>query len=79
MCESWPMRLYLPVRPAWSNAAASAVAARPSSVAFDAVASPKADIEVLIHTLGVLVVDDNQFMRKIVRNLLLNIGVREDL
>jgi DNA-binding response OmpR family regulator len=37
----------------------------------------KADTEFLVHNLGVLVVDDNQFMRKIVRNLLMNIGVRE--
>lgn len=37
----------------------------------------KADMEFLVHSLGVLVVDDNQFMRKIVRNLLVNIGVRE--
>src|ERR1700742_3770626 len=37
----------------------------------------KADMEFLVHSLRVLVVDDNQFMRKIVRNLLMNIGVRE--
>ena len=37
----------------------------------------KADMEFLVHSLGVLVVDDNQYMRKIVRNLLMNIGVRE--
>ena len=37
----------------------------------------KADMEFLIHSLGVLVVDDNQFMRKVVRSLLVNIGVRE--
>jgi len=37
----------------------------------------KADIEFLIQSRSVLVVDDNQFMRKIVRNLLMNIGVRE--
>jgi DNA-binding response OmpR family regulator len=37
----------------------------------------KADMESLIQGLRVLVVDDNQFMRKIVRNLLMNIGVRE--
>jgi len=37
----------------------------------------KADIEFLIKSRSVLVVDDNQFMRKIVRNLLMNIGVRE--
>jgi CheY-like chemotaxis protein len=32
--------------------------------------------EVLIQQLGVLVIDDNQFMRKLVRNLLHNIGVK---
>jgi CheY-like chemotaxis protein len=37
----------------------------------------KKDIEGLIQSLGVLVVDDNQYMRKIVRNLLVNIGVKE--
>ncbi len=37
----------------------------------------KSDIEALIASLGVLVVDDSQYMRKIVRNLLVNIGVRE--
>ena len=33
--------------------------------------------EVLIQQLGVLVVDDNQFMRTLVRNLLNNIGVKK--
>ena len=37
----------------------------------------KADIEFRIQSRSVLVVDDNQFMRKIVRNLLMNIRVRE--
>ena len=37
----------------------------------------KSEIEALIASLGVLVVDDSQFMRKIVRNLLVNIGVRD--
>jgi two-component system chemotaxis response regulator CheY len=37
----------------------------------------KSEIEVKIQELGVLVVDDNQYMRKIVRNLLTNIGVRK--
>jgi two-component system, chemotaxis family, chemotaxis protein CheY len=32
--------------------------------------------KVLIQQLGVLVIDDNQFMRKLVRNLLHNIGVK---
>jgi len=36
----------------------------------------KSDIEILIHSLRVLVIDDNQYMRKIVRNLLTNVGVR---
>jgi len=37
----------------------------------------KSEVETLIASLGVLLVDDSQFMRKIVRNLLLNIGVRD--
>jgi two-component system, chemotaxis family, chemotaxis protein CheY len=37
----------------------------------------KNEIETLIRSLGVLVVDSSQFMRKIVRNLLLNVGVKE--
>jgi two-component system, chemotaxis family, chemotaxis protein CheY len=36
----------------------------------------KTDIEFLIHSLRILVIDDNQYMRKIVRNLLTNVGVR---
>jgi two-component system, chemotaxis family, chemotaxis protein CheY len=36
----------------------------------------KADIEAAIHSLSILVVDDNPYMRKIVRNLLINIGVK---
>src|SRR3954471_4368802 len=36
----------------------------------------KTDVETLIHTLRVLLIDDNQYMRKIVRNLLTNVGVR---
>jgi CheY-like chemotaxis protein len=39
--------------------------------------SSKQAIEMMIRSLGVLVVDDNPYMRKIVRNLLLNVGVRE--
>ena len=31
----------------------------------------------MIQDLSILVVDDNQYMRKLVRNLLLNIGVRK--
>ena len=37
----------------------------------------KSQIETMIADLGILVVDDNQYMRKIVRNLLTNIGVRK--
>jgi len=37
----------------------------------------KNEVEALIKSLGVLVVDDSQFMRKIVRNLLLNVGVKD--
>jgi len=37
----------------------------------------KNELEATIKSLGVLIVDDSQFMRKIVRNLLLNVGVKE--
>src|SRR5438093_11602444 len=37
----------------------------------------KTDIDFLIRNLSVLVIDDNQFMRKIVRNLVMNVGVKE--
>ena len=37
----------------------------------------KSDLEAMIQELSILVVDDNQYMRKIVRNLLINIGVRK--
>jgi CheY-like chemotaxis protein len=33
-------------------------------------------VEKVVHSLNVLVVDDSQFMRKLVRNLLVNIGVK---
>jgi CheY-like chemotaxis protein len=36
----------------------------------------KKDIERLLQALNVLVVDDNQYMRKIVRTLLVNVGVK---
>lgn len=34
-------------------------------------------VEKLVHPLSVLIVDDNQYMRKLVRNLLVNIGVKD--
>ena len=34
------------------------------------------NVEKLVHAVDVLIVDDNQFMRKVVRNLLVNVGVR---
>jgi len=37
----------------------------------------KKDIERMIQSLGVLLIDDNQYMRKIVRNLLVNVGVKD--
>lgn len=37
----------------------------------------KKEIEDLIQSLWVLVVDDNQYMRKMVRNLLVNCGVKD--
>jgi DNA-binding response OmpR family regulator len=36
----------------------------------------KADIEAAIGSLSILIVDDSPYMRKIVRNLLINIGVK---
>ncbi len=33
-------------------------------------------IEKLVHSIEVLIVDDNQYMRKVVRNLLVNLGVK---
>jgi two-component system, chemotaxis family, chemotaxis protein CheY len=41
------------------------------------VALTKNEIEAQVRSLGVLVIDDSQYMRKIVRNLLLNVGVKE--
>ncbi len=37
----------------------------------------KKEIEDLIQSLWVLVVDDNQYMRKVIRNLLVNCGVKD--
>ncbi len=37
----------------------------------------KKEIEDLIQSLSVLVVDDNQYMRKMVRNLLVNCGIKD--
>jgi DNA-binding response OmpR family regulator len=37
----------------------------------------KSEIEAAIRSLGVLLVDDNPYMRKIVRNLLINVGVKD--
>jgi CheY-like chemotaxis protein len=37
----------------------------------------KSEIEAMIRSLGVLVVDDSPYMRKIVRNLLLSVGVKD--
>src|SRR5262245_19531105 len=42
------------------------------------IALSKSELEALIQDLSILVVDDNQYMRKIVRTHLLNIGVRKD-
>src|SRR5215470_8204932 len=33
-------------------------------------------IESLVHSIEVLIVDDNQYMRKVIRNLLVNLGVK---
>jgi two-component system chemotaxis response regulator CheY len=40
-------------------------------------AYPKKEIADLVQALSVLVVDDNQYMRKMVRNLLVNCGIKE--
>jgi two-component system chemotaxis response regulator CheY len=40
-------------------------------------ANPNKEIANLVQALSVLVVDDNQYMRKMVRNLLVNCGVKE--
>jgi two-component system, chemotaxis family, chemotaxis protein CheY len=37
----------------------------------------KKDVENIIQSLCVVVVDDNQYMRKMVRNLLMNCGIKE--
>ena len=37
----------------------------------------KKDVENIIQSLCVVVVDDNQYMRKMVRNLLVNCGIKE--
>jgi two-component system chemotaxis response regulator CheY len=39
--------------------------------------SSKAEIGAVLQTLRVLVIDGNQYMRKIVRNLLVNVGVKD--
>jgi two-component system, chemotaxis family, chemotaxis protein CheY len=63
-------------------------AATKSALAFDEVPRPprpkimsshpsKKEVEALIQSLWVLVVDDNQYMRKMIRTLLLNCGVRD--
>ena len=40
-------------------------------------AHPHKEIDNLVQSLSVLVVDDNQYMRKMVRNLLVNCGIKE--
>ena len=40
-------------------------------------ANPNKEIAILVQALSVLVVDDNQYMRKMVRNLLVNCGIKE--
>lgn len=37
----------------------------------------KKQIEAIVQSLCVLVVDDNQYMRKTVRNLLINCGIKD--
>ena len=40
-------------------------------------AYPKKEVADLVQSLSVLVVDDNQYMRKMVRNLLVNCGIKD--
>src|SRR5579864_4673397 len=40
-------------------------------------AHPNKEFDNLVQSLSVLVVDDNQYMRKMVRNLLVNCGIKE--
>jgi DNA-binding response OmpR family regulator len=44
---------------------------------FESMEFSKNEIEAMIRSLRVLVIDNSQFMRKILRNLLLNVGVKE--
>src|SRR3954464_14780153 len=37
----------------------------------------KSEVEIMIQELSILIVDDNHYMRKIVRTLLMNIGIRK--
>jgi two-component system, chemotaxis family, chemotaxis protein CheY len=37
----------------------------------------KSEVEAMVRALSVLIIDSSQFMRKIVRNCLLNVGVKE--
>ena len=41
------------------------------------IALSKSELEAMIQDLSILIVDDNQYMRKLVRTLLINIGVRK--
>jgi DNA-binding response OmpR family regulator len=41
------------------------------------IALSKSDLEAMIQDLSILLVDDNHYMRKLVRTLLINIGVRK--
>ena len=34
-------------------------------------------VQAKVQSLGVLVVDDNQYMRKVLRNLLVNVGIKK--
>jgi two-component system, chemotaxis family, chemotaxis protein CheY len=47
------------------------------SVGLRSMALSRAEIDQIIQSLGVLIVEDNQYMRKIVRSLLTNIGVSD--
>jgi len=55
----------------------SALSMDPSRVGLDGIMINAKQVEVLISQLSVLVVDDNAFMRNIVRSLLTNIGVKK--
>ena len=71
--------IYPAPTPPWSNAAPIAEGSlagrgRVVTVVMHSVLSKS--VEKLMSTIEILIVDDNQYMRKVVRNLLVNLGVK---